>query len=101
MYIYVIPLGGIKNMVKFKNKKENLLHRTKIVRGQLNTLLKMINDDKYCIDILNNSLSIQKALKKIDILIMEDHLRYCAVNQAKKGETEKLVKELIDVYKYK
>ena len=88
-------------MVKLKNKKENLLHRTKIVRGQLNTLLKMINDDKYCIDILNNSLSIQKALKKIDILIMEDHLRYCAVNQAKKGETEKLVKELIDVYKYK
>ena len=84
MYIYVIPLGGIKNMVKLKNKKENLLHRTKIVRGQLNTLLKMINDDKYCIDILNNSLSIQKALKKIDILIMEDHLRYCAVNQAKK-----------------
>lgn len=88
-------------MVKLKNKKENLLHRTKIVRGQLNTLLKMIDDDKYCIDILNNSLSIQKALKKIDILIMEDHLRYCAVNQAKKGETEKLVKELIDVYKYK
>ena len=88
-------------MVKLKNKKDNLIHRTKIVRGQLNTLLKMISDDKYCIDILNNSLSIQKALKKIDILIMEDHLRYCAVNQAKKGETEKLVKELIDVYKYK
>lgn len=88
-------------MVKLNSKKDNLIHRTKIVRGQLNTLLKMINDDKYCIDILNNSLSIQKALKKIDILIMEDHLRYCAVNQAKKGETEKLVKELIDVYKYK
>ena len=88
-------------MVKLKNKKDNLIHRTKIVRGQLNTLLKMIDNDKYCINILNNSLSIQKALKKIDILIMEDHLRYCAVNQAKKGETEKLVKELIDVYKYK
>ena len=88
-------------MVKLKTKKDNLLHRTKIIRGQLNTLLKMIDNDKYCIDILNNSLSIQKALKKIDILIMEDHLRHCAVNQAKRGETEKLVKELVDVYKYK
>ena len=88
-------------MLRLKTKKDKLLHRLKIVRGQMNTLIGMIENDVYCIDVLNNSRSIQKALKQIDMLIMEDHLRHCAVDQAKHGQTEKLVKELIDIYKYK
>ena len=88
-------------MLKLKTKKDNLLHRLKIVRGQLSTIIEMVEKDTYCIKILNNSRSVQKALKQVDMLIMEDHLKHCAVDQARSGETAKLVKELIDIYKYK
>ena len=88
-------------MVKIKDKKHGFLHRMKIIRGQIDKIIDMIEKDQYCIDILHNSLSVQKALKNVDMVIMEEHLSSCAIDQAKKGETEKLVKELISIYKFK
>lgn len=67
----------------------------------MSKLIQMVEDDAYCIDLLHSSLATQKALKNTDIILMEHHLRHCAIDQAKKGETEKLVKELIEIYKYK
>lgn len=88
-------------MVRLTTHKQNVLHRLKIARGQVTKLIKMVESDEYCINIMHTSLSTQKALKKVDSLLMENHLKHCAVDQAKKGETEKLVKELVDIYKYK
>ena len=88
-------------MVHIKTHKDSVLHRLKIARGQISKLIDMVEKDTYCIDVLHTSLSTQKALKKVDSMIMEDHLSHCAVDQARRGETEKLVKELVDIYKYK
>ena len=50
----------------------------------------MIEADQYCIDVLHHSLAVQKALKQIDMLMMEDHLNTCAIHQIKEGkENEK------------
>lgn len=67
----------------------------------MDTMIKMIEDNTYCIDILHNSLSMQKALKGVDTLIMEDHIQHCVVHQAQAGEVEKLVSELTSIYKFK
>ena len=88
-------------MVTIKNSKERVLHRLKIVNGHLNKVIKMIEDDTYCIDVLHQSLAIQKALKQIDMVIMEDHLKHCVVHQAKSGREADLVNELIGIYKFK
>lgn len=88
-------------MVHIKSYKDGVLHRLKIARGQISKLIDMVEKDEYCIDVLHTSLSTQKALKKIDSILMEHHLRHCAVDQAKKGEAEKLVQELVAIYKYK
>ena len=88
-------------MVHIKTNKDSVLHRLKIARGQISKLIQMVEDDTYCIDVLHTSLSTQKALKKVDSMLMEHHLKNCAVDQARRGETEKLVKELVDIYKYK
>lgn len=88
-------------MVRIHSHKDRVLHRMKIARGQLNKLIQMVEDDAYCIDVLHTSLSTQKALKTIDVVLMEHHLRHCAIEQAKSGETEKLVTELVEIYKYK
>lgn len=88
-------------MVTIKNNKERLLHRMKIIQGHLKKVMMMIEDDAYCIDIVHQSLALQKALKQIDILIMEEHLQTCAVDQIKQGKKDKTIEELISIYKYK
>ncbi len=88
-------------MVHIKTHKDGVLHRLKIARGQISKLIQMVEDDAYCIDTLHTSLSTQKALKKVDSILMEHHLKHCAVDQARSGETEKLVKELVEIYRYK
>ncbi len=73
----------------------------KIIQGHLKKVMNMIEQDDYCIDIVHQSLALQKALKQIDMLIMEDHLRTCAVDQIKDGKELKTIEELISIYKYK
>lgn len=81
------------------NIKKRALHRSKIIEGQVKGITKAIEDETYCIDILNQSLSIQKALKSLDGLILENHLRTHVKNSIKnKKNRDKSVKELLKLY---
>jgi DNA-binding FrmR family transcriptional regulator len=55
--------------------KKRALHRSKILQGQLRGLEKMIEDEVYCMDIITQSLAIQKSLASLNKLILENHLR--------------------------
>ncbi len=78
--------------------KKSTAHRLKIIAGQVNGLAKMLEEEKYCIDVLTQSLAIQKALREIDKLVLEGHLNGCVVDQMKTGEEKKAVEELIKIY---
>lgn len=80
-----------------KTHQERVLHRMKIAQGHLKKVLQMAEDGQYCIDIIHQSQAVQKALKEIDYLIMEDHLQSCAANAIKNGEQEKAVNEIMQV----
>ncbi len=95
------PMGGLKNMVHINNNKQRITHRLKIVKGHLQKVINMAEKGEYCIDVLHQSLAVQKALKQIDMILMEDHLKTCAVDQIKNGEEQKMVKELVGIYKFK
>ncbi len=77
------------------------LHRIKIIKGHIAAIEKMIEEEKYCIDILHQSLAVQKALKKLDTALMESHISHCVANQAKRGEIQKVVSDLVGIFKYK
>jgi CsoR family transcriptional regulator, copper-sensing transcriptional repressor len=91
-----IPLGGIS--ITRMEKNNSLTHRLKIISGQINGLVKMIEEDKYCVDILTQSLAVQNALKQIDKLILDDHINSCVKDQIKNGDADKATKELIQIY---
>ena len=55
--------------------KKRALHRTKILEGQLRGVEKMIENEDYCIDIITQSLAIQKSLRSLNKLLVENHLR--------------------------
>lgn len=85
-----------------KNKelsvKERSLHRIKIIKGHLNSIEKMIEEDTYCVDVIHQSNAVQKALRKLDLLIMQNHLSSCVVNQIKNGEEARSTNELLKLY---
>lgn len=81
--------------------KENTIHRLKIAKGHLEKVIRMVEGDEYCIDIVHQSLAVQSALKKVDEVILENHLKTCVAQSIKNGETAKAVGEMMDVLKKK
>ncbi|QQG50778.1 MAG: metal-sensitive transcriptional regulator [Candidatus Saccharibacteria bacterium] len=57
-----------------KTVKERAVHRAKIIEGQFKGLQKQINEDAYCMDILTQSLAIQKSLASLNKLVLENHI---------------------------
>ncbi len=55
--------------------KKRALHRAKILEGQLRGLQKMIDSEEYCMEIITQSLAIQKSLGSLNKLLVENHLR--------------------------
>lgn len=79
--------------------KKRAVHRLKIIRGQLDGLLKAIEQETYCTKLLAQSRSIQQSLKSLDVVLLENHLRTHVKHQMQhKGEEDQAVKELIEVY---
>ena len=80
--------------------KKQAKRRINIIKGQLDGLYKMIEEDKYCTDVLDQSLAIQNSLKSLDVLILERHLKTHVAGQFK-NQKEKAVKELLIIFKKK
>jgi DNA-binding FrmR family transcriptional regulator len=81
------------------NKK--YINRLNRIEGQIRGLKKMIEEDKYCIDIISQTSSARSALKGLEDSLLEQHLSTCVVSQIKNGKEHKAVEEIIKVYKLK
>jgi DNA-binding FrmR family transcriptional regulator len=62
-------------MVMIADIKKRALHRTKILEGQMRGLQKMIESEDYCMDIITQSLAVQKSLSSLNKLLLENHVR--------------------------
>ncbi len=81
--------------------KKRASHRAKIIEGQFKGLNKAIENEDYCVDILTQSLAIQKSLKSLDKLVLENHLLTHVKSGMKTGsekDREKLVSEMLEIY---
>ncbi len=84
-----------------KNNKERVLHRIKIIQGHLKSIERMIEEDKYCVDVIHQSLAVQRALHKINLLLMENHLNTCVLHQIRTGQEKQTTKELLKLFEFK
>lgn len=78
--------------------KEQAKKRINIIKGQLDGLLKMIEEDEYCINLLNQSLAIQNSIKSLDAVLFEKHLKTHVVDQFQ-NKKDKAVEELLRLFK--
>lgn len=81
--------------------KKRAVHRSKIIRGQFDALVEAIEKDAYCMDILTQSLAIQKSLASLNKLVLENHLRTHVTDMMASGDQkqqEKATEELLNLY---
>lgn len=85
-----------------KATKKRVLNRMNYLAGHLDGVIKMLKDDRYCIDIIKQNEAVIAAIKKLNRIILENHLNTC-VTQAMRGkdkkEKKKKIKEILEIFK--
>ena len=79
----------------------NTLRRLKIIEGHLRGVIRMVEEDKYCIDVIRQIQAIDSALSKVSTQILENHLSSCVIDAIKGDnpkERERVLKEITEVF---
>lgn len=80
-----------------KADKEKVTRLLKTARGQIDGLLKMVDDDRYCIDISNQLMATQAILRNINKEVLHAHLGSCVEEAFEKGDQHKKIQEIMDI----
>jgi CsoR family transcriptional regulator, copper-sensing transcriptional repressor len=78
--------------------KPDVLRRLAYIDGHLQGVRRMIEEDKYCVDVLKQTYAVRRAIEKLEALILENHLQGCVVEGIKEGREDAVVGELLDLY---
>jgi DNA-binding FrmR family transcriptional regulator len=75
-------------MPGYSGDKELVLKRLRRIEGQMRGLQKMVEDDRYCIDILGQVSAATAALQSVALLLLDEHLAHCVTNAVRAGGAE-------------
>ncbi|HSR33754.1 MAG TPA: metal-sensitive transcriptional regulator [Anaerolineae bacterium] len=81
--------------------KQALINRLKSIEGHVRGIQRMVDEDAYCIDVITQSLAVQRALEKVNSLILERHLQTCATTAIQgddPDERERVIAEIMNVF---
>lgn len=89
-----------------KPKSLEIIKRLKIIEGHLKKVRKMVEEGVYCVNILQQSLAVQNALKKVDEMILDNHLHTCVIEalgeksgKAGSGGKKEKIEEILELFK--
>ncbi len=80
---------------QYTRDKSALLARMKKIEGQAKGIQRMIEEDRYCIDIVQQLTALSGAVDEVSLLILQDHIEGCVVDAIRKQHGEEHIKELI------
>lgn len=78
-----------------KNKLQSRLNR---IEGQVRGIKKMVDEEKYCVDIITQAQAVKSALGAFESLMLENHLETHVVHQMSHGKGDKATKEILKIY---
>ncbi len=87
-----------KKTYRDEEEKKSLTKRLNIIEGQIRGIKQMIEDDRYCDDVLTQMLAVNKALESLENIILEKHLERCITKQIKDGDTS-VTDEIMNLFK--
>lgn len=75
-------------------ERKKSLQYLKTSKGQIEGIIKMIEDDRYCIDVANQILAAQSLLKKAELMILQGHLRHCVKEACNNNNPDEKIEEV-------
>ena len=78
--------------------KEETLKRLNYIDGHLSGIRRMIEEDKYCVDVLKQTFAVRRAIQKIESLILEGHLHTHVIEGVRDGREDEVLDELMELY---
>ena len=84
-----------------ENYKKKLIHHLHRIKGQIEGIERMVENHKYCVNIMVQSLAAEKSLKRFNADLLANHLTEHVPHQFRKGEGARAAKELVKIYNLK
>ena len=78
--------------------KDDALKRLSYIEGHLSGIRKMLEEDKYCVDVLKQTFAVRRAIEMMESILLEGHLHSCVVDGIREGREDQVVGELTDLY---
>lgn len=86
-----------KGVPRDQSIQHTILTRMKIARGHLDRVIAMVEAGHYCIDVINQSMAVQAALKQVDELTLQNHMETCVAEEIRKGNADEVIEEVMKV----
>ena len=81
--------------------KTDALKRLSYIEGHLQGIRRMVEDEKYCVDILKQTFAVRRAIEKLESKMLDGHLHTCVVEGIRDGRSEEVIGELLELYDFK
>ncbi len=81
----------------YDDDKEALLRRLRKMEGQVRGIGQMIEDDRYCLDVVQQINALSAAAREVALLVLEDHLRGCVADAMREDNGEAAIKEMVTI----
>src|SRR5699024_3573131 len=81
-------------------EKQSVVNGLKRIEGQVRGIQRMVEEDRYCVDVLVQISAINAALKKVGFSVTERHMKHCVSNAVNDGEGDLAIEELLEVMKH-
>jgi DNA-binding FrmR family transcriptional regulator len=78
--------------------KSDVLKRLSFIEGHLAGVRRMVEADKYCVDVLKQTYAVRRAIEKLEGIMLDGHLRTCVVEGIRDGRDEQVLSELSELY---
>jgi CsoR family transcriptional regulator, copper-sensing transcriptional repressor len=102
LWFFVLDIDTLWGyIVLHMQDRKKLTQRLNRIEGQIRGLKEMIEQDRYCIDIITQTSAVKSSLSSFEDKLLEAHLAHCVVEQVKNGDEQKAVDEVLKVYKLK
>lgn len=85
-----------RDMAGYTHNRQDHLRRLRRIEGQVRGLQRMVDEDKYCIDILTQVSAANRALQSFALALLEEHMAHCVADATAKGGAEAKVREAAD-----
>ena len=80
--------------------KKSALNRLKTVRGHLDGVIRMVEEEQYCPDIMKQILALQGSLEGVNRILLQNHVETCVLEHVQHGRSEQVVDELLETLRY-